>query len=70
MNQPQFEEFSNVYKNVNFIKIDVDQCIEIVSSQAVLGIPSIFVYKDGKKVDELVGTVIDVLEVIEVINYT
>jgi thioredoxin 1 len=54
---PIFENFSKDkdYSNVKFIKVDVDELEDVSSEAKVEAMPSFFVYKNGKKVDELVG---------------
>jgi len=46
---------SKAYTNVRFVKVDVDELEDVSGGQGVRAMPSFFVYKDGKKVDELVG---------------
>ena len=52
---PYFEQLSKEYTNVNFIKVDVDELDDVSAEAGVSAMPSFFVYKNGQKVDELVG---------------
>ena len=52
---PYFEQLSKEYTNVNFIKVDVDELEDVSGEAGVSAMPSFFVYKNGQKVDELVG---------------
>jgi thioredoxin 1 len=40
---------------VAFLKVDVDQVQEAAAEQGVTAMPTFMLYKDGKKVDEVVG---------------
>ena len=59
---PFFEELSGKYTNLQFIKVDVDENDQASSEAGVSAMPSFFVYKDGKKCDELVGASKEKLE--------
>ena len=59
---PIFDSFSKKFLNVLFAKVDVDELKDVSSSEKVSAMPSFFVYKNGKKVDELVGASKDGLQ--------
>ncbi len=40
---------------VKFAKVNVDECRDIPSKFGIRGIPTLILFKDGKKVNELVG---------------
>ena len=40
---------------VRFAKVNVDDCKEVPSKFGIRGIPTLILFKDGKKVNELVG---------------
>ncbi len=52
---PEFVKLSNEYQNVVFLKVDVDQVESVAASCGISAMPTFQVFKDGKKVDELVG---------------
>jgi thioredoxin 1 len=55
MISPKFEAFSEVYNNVIFIQIDVDDVSDVAEACEVRAMPTFQVYKDGKMIDEIVG---------------
>ncbi|XP_074555521.1 thioredoxin-like [Halichoeres trimaculatus] len=60
---PKFEEASKnpKYKNVIFVKVDVDEADKIASACGVKGTASFQFYKNGKMVDQFSGEKPDVL---------
>jgi len=52
---PIFEKLSHQITNVKFVKINVDSNQNLASSQGVMGIPCMIVYKNGEEVDRIVG---------------
>jgi thioredoxin 1 len=53
---PVIDELSNEFKGkVRFAKLNVDECREVPSKFGIRGIPTLILFKDGKKVNELVG---------------
>lgn len=52
---PVFEEASNELKEVKFGKIDIDENLEIARQFNVTTVPTMIIFKDGKKVDTMVG---------------
>ena len=51
---PIFEEVSND-KEINFVKIDVDNYSDIAREYGVMSIPTIILFKDGKEVKRHTG---------------
>lgn len=51
---PIFEEVSKE-KNVNFVKLDVDNFSDIAREYGVMSIPTIIVFRDGKEVKRFTG---------------
>lgn len=53
---PVIEELAQEYQGkVRFAKVNVDDCREVPARFGIRGIPTLILFKDGKKVNELVG---------------
>ena len=52
---PVMEEVSKDYPEVNFVKINVDENEELAAEFGIMSIPSVFMMKDGKVVDQFLG---------------
>ena len=52
---PKFVEFAAEFEDVIFIKVDVDENAETAEACGIEAMPTFHFYKDGAKVDELVG---------------
>jgi thioredoxin-like negative regulator of GroEL len=59
---PEFVKLSNEYTSVVFLKVDVDQVESVAASCGISAMPTFQVFKDGQKVDELVGASKDKLK--------
>src|SRR5690606_233904 len=56
MTGPVIEELANDYANkATFYKVNVDQNNQLAGQYNVFSIPSFFIFKDGKVVDQFVG---------------
>ncbi|PGH29798.1 thioredoxin [[Emmonsia] crescens] len=59
---PKLVEFSEAYPNVGFYKVDVDECPDIAQELGVRAMPTFIFFKDGQKVDEVLGAVPPAIE--------
>jgi thioredoxin 1 len=55
MISPEFAKLSDEFTSVIFLKVDVDQVESVAAACGISAMPTFQVFKDGKKVDELVG---------------
>ncbi|KAF5679152.1 thioredoxin [Fusarium heterosporum] len=57
MISPIFEKlsFEESLSNVTFAKVDVDNVPEVSEQLGIRSLPSFFAFKDGEKVDEVIG---------------
>ena len=52
---PKVVEFSKKYPNANYLKVDVDELSELAQEYGIRAMPTFLIFKDGEKVDEIVG---------------
>lgn len=53
---PVFESLSKeLGTQAKFVKVDIDQSLEIANKYRISSVPTMIVFKDGKPVDTLVG---------------
>lgn len=53
---PVFEELGNeMNQSAKFVKVDIDQSMEIARKFMVSTVPTMMIFKDGKQVDTMVG---------------
>ncbi|MGL4912544.1 MAG: thioredoxin [Romboutsia sp.] len=53
---PIFESLSKEFGNkATFVKVDIDQSLDIANKYRISSVPTMIVFKDGKPVDMLVG---------------
>ena len=55
MLSPIMESLSEEMNNVNFIKVNVDECGDIAREYRIMNIPTIIMFKDGVKKETIVG---------------
>lgn len=55
--KPVFESIANDYKDVNFIKVNVDEHPDIASKYGIQGIPAIKFFCENKEIGEIIGYV-------------
>jgi len=52
---PKFEEMANENPNAIFVKVDVDKMDTIAQNAGVRAMPTFQFFKNGEKVDEMMG---------------
>ncbi len=58
MLSPVIEKLSNVYTdNLSFCKVNVDDAQKVASVYGITGIPTLMTFKNGKKIDQVVGAI-------------
>jgi thioredoxin 1 len=55
MTAPIIDQLANEYKDIKFVKVDVDQNGELASEYSIFSIPTFVVFKDGKMVSQFSG---------------
>jgi len=52
---PIIEELSKEIKDINFLKLNVDNNGDIAQEYEIMGIPTLILFKDGKEIKRIVG---------------
>ena len=52
---PILEEVASAVDSVKICKLNVDECSEIAGEYGIRSIPTLIVFKDGKRIDHMVG---------------
>lgn len=52
---PIFEQLSEKYSAAEFRKVDVDEADDVAAQCSVRAMPTFQFFKDGKKIDEVMG---------------
>lgn len=56
MLRPVIEELAKEYQSrVKFCKVDIDNNKDLASVHAVMSVPTLMIFKEGKKVEKLIG---------------
>ncbi|KXS18803.1 thioredoxin [Gonapodya prolifera JEL478] len=69
MISPIFEKLSQdaKYKNIQFVKVDVDELEGVAAKQEISAMPTFLIFKNGTRIGEMVGASADGL--VEMLNY-
>ena len=54
---PIIDELAGEMTDVSFGKLNTDENQEVAAGHGIMSIPTLYVYKDGQKVDQVVGAV-------------
>ena len=53
---PVFEQAGEEMKNdATFLKVDIDQALDIARKYAITTVPTMMIFKDGEVVDKMIG---------------
>ena len=52
---PVFDSLSEELTDADFVKVDIDQSLELAQKFGITTVPTMMIFKDGKVVDTLVG---------------
>lgn len=52
---PMLEKLSEEMTQVSIVSVDVDEEQELAMKYSIFSVPTMLIFKDGKKVDQLVG---------------
>ena len=55
MLSPVIDELSGELENVNFVKVDIDQSMDLAKKFKIVSVPTLKVFKNGEEVDTLMG---------------
>ena len=55
MLSPVIDELSGELENVNFVKVDIDQSMDLAQKFKIVSVPTLKVFKNGVEVDTLMG---------------
>ena len=53
MLSPVIDELSGELENVNFVKVDIDQSMDLAQKFKIVSVPTLKVFKNGEEVDTL-----------------
>ena len=59
---PKVVELSQAHPDVMFYKLDIDEVPDVAQTLAIRAMPTFVLFKDGEKVDEVVGANLPPLE--------
>lgn len=55
MMSPLVDEFAEKYPDINFYKVDVDECMETARKYGIMSVPTFILFKDGQPVKKQLG---------------
>lgn len=55
MFSPVLEDLSDELDNVSFVKVDIDESMDLAQKFKIVSVPTLKIFKEGKEVDTLMG---------------
>ena len=55
MLSPVIDELRGELENVNFVKVDIEQSMDLAQKFKIVSVPTLKVFKNGEEVDTLMG---------------
>lgn len=55
MLSPVLEEVSKEYPDINFVKVNVDENMELAQEYGIMSIPTVYIFKDNQVVTNMSG---------------
>ena len=55
MMHPIVEELANKYRHIKFVKLDIDESINVAIDQKVQVVPTFVAYKNGTEINRIIG---------------
>lgn len=52
---PIIEQLAGEYPQMNFVKVDVDECPELATRYEIFSIPTFIIFKNGKVASQFAG---------------
>ena len=52
---PVLEEVSKDYPDINFVKVNVDENMELAGQFGIMSIPTVYMFKDGEVLANMLG---------------
>ena len=52
---PVLEEVSNEYPDIEFVKVNVDENMDLAGQFGIMSIPTVFIFKDGQPIGNMGG---------------
>jgi thioredoxin 1 len=52
---PRYSQIAEEYKNLNFFKVDIDDCQEFTNKFDIKSVPTFIILNKGEKKEEIVG---------------
>lgn len=59
---PEIVKLSNAYPGARFYKLDIDEVPDVAQELGVRAMPTFMIFKDGQKVNEIVGAHVKAVE--------
>jgi len=52
---PVLEEVSNEYSDIEFVKVNVDENMDLAQRFQIMSIPTVYIFKDGEVIGQMGG---------------